>query len=122
MGDPTEHSKSNDANHPDQGSDVEPQDDGDVENEAEVIEPGINSYSQVRQQHYQHEVRRHANGRSSMQPAVSDTVASILSSVSGDNLAVVIPLDQDNEEGLDPERMEKFYSGALKAITKVSFY
>ncbi|KAF6021269.1 hypothetical protein EB796_020423 [Bugula neritina] len=92
------------------------------DHEAEQIEPGNRNVAgaNILPIHRQNERANHAANYS---PAAnSDTVHSILSSISNPNAAVVIPLDDHAADGdveIDADRMARFYSGALSAITKM---
>lgn len=96
----------------------------DIDAEAEEIEPiasstnTLNHQNDNRPRNQQYRANSNGNG----QVPVSDTVSSILSSISRPEPALVIPIEQGNVEDeteIDAERMERFYNGALNAITKV---
>lgn len=133
MGDPTDQPKgSDDAQYQGDSSD------SDIDVEAEEINPetaqqnvGSNStgVETTSNNHgtninYRRNPQNRANHNSNDQ-TTSDTVTSILASISNPDAAVVIPLEPSTSSGhsdeaeIDAERMERFYNGALTAITKV---
>ena len=127
MGDPTEQSKGEDSR--DVQSDTEMQADSEHEDaEAEpvhaattivvsaaVVDSGATHTTTISNQRVQRTAPHHSSNL--------DTVHSILSSISNPNAAFVIPVDgstDNGEEEIDADRMERFYTGALSAITKVT--
>ncbi|XP_067951426.1 uncharacterized protein [Watersipora subatra] len=119
MGDPTDRNKGEESNDIHQHFNADsPLNSDNEDNEAEQVQPAVEQSSSVQQSSSQQRVPRNSSQTSEN----SDTVHSILSSITNQNAAVVIPVDGgagDGEESIDAERMEKFYTGALSAITKM---
>lgn len=123
MGDPTEPSKgSNDDQEMQSDNDMQ-SDDSDIDAEAEQIQPaavGTNIQHSTSSPTLRNQQRNGNYGY-----AQSDTVQSILSSISNPNAAVIMPFGDDlpvgqaGDEEIDADRMERFYSSSLSAITKV---
>jgi len=120
MGDPTEPVKGGSEDQ-DVQSDIEMQsEDSDIDNEAEQIQPATNTNMQLPTNVTTNRPQRSV----SQTNAHSDTVQSILSSIANPHAAVImpfgddLPISQDDDE-IDADRMERFYSGALSAITKM---
>lgn len=118
MGDPTDRPKNSEDSQ--DGSQDGNLDEDNLDIEAEQIEPARNGLANGDGVRVNVRENQTQNGTGST--GSSDTVASILTSISNPEAAVVIPFDNYNEgdaEYVDPDRIEKFYSGALTAITKV---
>ena len=121
MGDPTEPVKGS-SEEQDAQSDQEMQsEDSDIDNEAEQIQPAVTNLQLPANSSSASRSQRSVSQTS----ANSDTVQSILASISNPNAAVIMPFGDDlpissqDDEEIDADRMERFYSGALSAITKV---
>lgn len=123
MGDPTEPAKGEEPHNIHSDEEGQPESDNE-DAEAEVIQPAAVARATDVSQHLQDQ----NPGTCRAIPDVSsnaDTVQSILSSIANPNAAIVIPLDANTGGGdgeIDAARMERFYTGALSAITKVSSF
>lgn len=117
MGDPTDPPRGSDDNQYQSDSG-----ESDIDAEAEVIEPANSTAAHNQNINNSRNHQNRANSYDNGYAPVSDTVTSIISSISRPEAALVIPIEHNTADGeaeIDAERMERFYNGALNAITKV---
>ena len=121
MGDPTEPVKGSSEDQDAQSDQEMQSEDSDIDNEAEQIQPAVTNLQPPTNSRSASRSQRSVSQTS----ANSDTLQSILASISNPNAAVIMPFGDDlpissqDDEEIDADRMERFYSGALSAITKV---